>query len=174
MDENAHEYRICEGFPALNKEMCNAIIDAIVGGKKTMGLKDSLLKFVAPVDEDGEYEEEEEYEEEAKAETKPVSQYEQTRNAKVQKVSADTKMVLFEPRSLEEAEEIARHLKQRKAAVVNLHRLQREYAQRSIDFLNGVIFALDGTIQKIGHNVILCAPKSIGVDGVISLDNDDE
>ncbi|MBQ9328253.1 MAG: cell division protein SepF [Solobacterium sp.] len=143
-----------------------------------MGLKDSLLKFVAPVDDDDEEYEDEEEEEEteqfAQTETKPVSAYEQTRNAKVQKVSADTKMVLFEPRSLEEAEEIARHLKQRKAAVVNLHRLQREYAQRTIDFLNGVIFALDGTIQKIGHNVILCAPKSIGVDGTISLDNDDE
>lgn len=143
-----------------------------------MGLKEKLMTFVAPVDDDDEeYEDEEEElegEEYKKGEAKPVSQYEQTRNAKVQKVSADTKMVLFEPRSLEEAEEIARHLKQRKAAVVNLHRLQREYAQRSIDFLNGVIFALDGTIQKIGHNVILCAPKSIGVDGVISLDNDDE
>ncbi len=143
-----------------------------------MGLKEKLMTFVAPVDDDDDdYEDEEEElegEEYKKGEAKPVSQYEQTRNSKVQKVSADTKMVLFEPRSLEEAEEIARHLKQRKAAVVNLHRLQREYAQRSIDFLNGVIFALDGTIQKIGHNVILCAPKSIGVDGVISLDNDDE
>ncbi len=141
-----------------------------------MGIKDKLLKFVAPVDEDEEYEDEEEYEEvpERPVETKPVSTYEQTRNTKVQKVTSDTKMVLFEPRSLEEAEEIARHLKQRKAAVVNLHRLQREYAQRTIDFLNGVIFALDGTIQKIGHNVILCAPKSIGVDGVISLDSEDD
>ena len=141
-----------------------------------MGLKDSLMKFVAPVDDDDEeYEEEEEEEAEyAQAETKPVSSYEQTHNTKLKKMNPDTKMVLFEPRSLEEAEEIARHLKQRKAAVVNLHRLQREYAQRTIDFLNGVIFALDGTIQKIGHNVILCAPKSIGVDGVISLDSDDD
>ena len=140
-----------------------------------MGLKDKLLQFVAPVeDDDEEYEEEDEEAEYTQPETRPVSSYEQTRNEKVKKVSADTKMVLFEPRSLEEAEEIARHLKQRKAAVVNLHRLQREYAQRTIDFLNGVIFALDGTIQKIGHNVILCAPKSIGVDGVISLDSDDD
>lgn len=139
-----------------------------------MGLKDKLLSFVAPVeDDDEEYEDEEEVEY-RQPETRPVSSYEQTRNTEVKKVSADTKMVLFEPRSLEEAEEIARHLKQRKAAVVNLHRLQREYAQRTIDFLNGVIFALDGTIQKIGHNVILCAPKSIGVDGVISLDSDDD
>ncbi len=83
-------------------------------------------------------------------------------------------MVLFEPRSFEEAEEIARHLKSRRAAVVNLHRLQRDYAQRTIDFLTGVVFALDGTIQKIGHNVILCTPKNVGVDGAISLDSDDD
>ena len=38
----------------------------------------------------------------------------------------------------------------------------------------GLLFALDGKIQKIGHNVILCSPKSIGVDGEISLDNGDE
>ena len=144
-----------------------------------MSIKDKFLRFVAPVDDDedeDDYEEEEEEEEQnyRQNDTRPVSTYEQTRNTKVKSVSADTKMVLFEPRSLEEAEEIARHLKQRKAAVVNLHRLQRDYAQRTIDFLNGVIFALDGTIQKIGHNVILCAPKSISVDGSISLDNDDD
>ncbi len=143
-----------------------------------MSIKDKFLRFVAPVDDDeDDYEEDEEEAEEPayrQNDTRPVSSYEQSRNNKVKSVSADTKMVLFEPRSLEEAEEIARHLKQRKAAVVNLHRLQRDYAQRTIDFLNGVIFALDGTIQKIGHNVILCAPKSIGVDGSISLDNDDD
>ena len=52
-------------------------------------------------------------------------------------------MVLFEPRSFEESEEVARYLKEKRAAVVNLHRLQRDYAQRTIDFLTGVVFALD-------------------------------
>jgi cell division inhibitor SepF len=83
-------------------------------------------------------------------------------------------MVLFEPRSFDEAEDIARYLKNQKAAVVNLHRLNRDYAQRSIDFLTGVIFALDGSIQKIGHNVILCTPKSIGVHGKISFETDQD
>ena len=64
-------------------------------------------------------------------------------------------------------------LKERRAAVINLHRLQRDYAQRTIDFLTGVVFALDGSIQKIGHNVILCTPKTIGVEGEISMDLDD-
>lgn len=138
-----------------------------------MGLKDRIANFVAPVDEDEEYEETEEIEY-RQSDTKPVSTYESTKNTNVKRLSADTKMVLFEPRSFEEAEEIARHLKERRAAVVNLHKLQRDYAQRTIDFLTGVVFALDGTIQKIGHNVILCTPKSIGVDGMISLENTDD
>ena len=139
-----------------------------------MGLKDKLLGFVAPVDEDEEYEEVEEIEY-RESETKPISSYESTKNSKVKaSVATDTKMVLFEPRTFEEAEEIAMHLKQRRAAVVNLHRLQRDYAQRTIDFLAGAVFSLDGKIQKIGHNVILCSPRSIGVDGEISLDNGDE
>ena len=71
-------------------------------------------------------------------------------------------------------EEIARHLKAKQAAVVNLHRLQRDFAQRTIDFLTGVVFALDGTIQKIGHNVILCAPKNVAVSGEIKIDSDDD
>lgn len=135
---------------------------------------EKLKNFIAPVDED----DDEEYEDEDEAPvqqpvTKPVSTYE-SQKTQVNRIPTDAQMVLFEPRSFEEAEEIARHLKQRRACVVNLHRLQREYAQRTIDFLTGVVFALDGTIQKIGHNVILCTPKSVSVDGVISLDSDDD
>lgn len=137
-----------------------------------MGFKDKFLGFVAPVDDDED--EEENAAEETEEQARPTSQYEHTKNDRVKQVSGNTNMVLFEPRSFEESEEIAKNLKNRKAAVVNLHRLPRDYAQRTIDFLTGVVFALDGTIQRIGHNVILCAPKSIGVDGAISLDNDDE
>lgn len=133
-----------------------------------MGIMDKMKNFIAPIDEDDE--ELEMTEEEAKV----VSEYEQPQTKGVAKLPSDTKMVLFEPRSFDEAEEVARHLKERRAAVVNLHRLQREFAQRTIDFLTGVVFALDGTIQKIGHNVILCTPKTIAVHGEISLDSDEQ
>ena len=36
------------------------------------------------------------------------------------------------------------------------------------------VFALDGKIQKIGQNVILCSPAEIGVQGSISLGNPDD
>jgi cell division inhibitor SepF len=132
-----------------------------------MSLRKKLKDFIAPIEEDEVLELDEE-------ESKRLSDYEQPQNKALTKTSLDTKMVLFEPRSFDEAEEVARHLKERRAAVVNLHRLPRDYAQRTIDFLTGVVFALDGSIQKIGHNVILCTPKSIGVHGKISLDGEEE
>ncbi len=134
-----------------------------------------LKDFIAPLDDDEEeYEDDEEqvlqYKE---SETKPVSSYEATKTS-VNTIPSNASMVLFEPRSFEEAEEIAKHLKNRRACVVNLHRLQRDFAQRTIDFLTGVVFALDGSIQKIGHNVILCTPKNVNVTGDISLESDDD
>ena len=126
-----------------------------------MGVLDKMKNFIAPVDDDYDEEELEVEEDEIAV---PVK-YEQPQTKGVTKLASDTKMVLFEPRSFDEAEEVAKHLKERRAAVVNLH---------TIDFLTGVVFALDGTIQKIGHNVILCTPKSIAVHGEITLDSNEE
>ena len=126
-----------------------------------MSLKQKLKEFINPV------EEEEYLEMDGKASTS--MDYEQPMNKSISKLPADTKMVLFEPRSFDEAQEVGMHLKGGRAAVINLHRLPKEYSQRTIDFITGVIFALDGTIQKIGHNVVLCTPKNMGVVGAIRL-----
>ena len=133
-----------------------------------MGLADKLKNIIiTEVDED------EGYEEEINDEV-TSSTYEAPTNKNVKNLTSDAKLVIFDVRVFDETENIASHLKVKKAAVVNLHKLDREYKQRTIDFLTGVIFALDGSIQKIGHNVILCSPKSIPVEGEISLDTDDE
>ncbi len=128
-----------------------------------MALSDKWRNFISPIDEEVELELTEE-------EAKSLSDYEQPSNKSFSKVQADAKMVLFEPRTFEESEEVARHLKEKRAAVVNLHRLPPNFAQRTIDFLTGVVFAIDGSIQKIGHNVILCTPRTINVAGEISLE----
>ncbi|HHX07747.1 MAG TPA: cell division protein SepF [Erysipelothrix sp.] len=128
-----------------------------------MALSDKWRNFISPIDEEAELELTEE-------EAKSLSDYEQPSNKSFSKVQADAKMVLFEPRTFEESEEVARHLKEKRAAVVNLHRLPPNFAQRTIDFLTGVVFAIDGSIQKIGHNVILCTPRTINVAGEISLE----
>lgn len=86
----------------------------------------------------------------------------------------DSHLVLFEPRAYSETQEIATYLKQKRAAVVNLHRLQKEQSKRVIDFLSGVIFAIEGDIQQIGPKIFLCTPKNIGVTGNITMDDASE
>ena len=133
-----------------------------------MAIKDKIKNFIAPIEEDDELEL-------THDDLRALSDYEQPKSSTSgSRLQPDTKMVLFEPRTFEESEEVARHLKDRKAAVVNLHRLPPNFAQRTIDFLTGVVFALDGSIQKIGHNVILCTPQTIGVSGEISFDLNEE
>jgi len=88
--------------------------------------------------------------------------------------SSGSNLVLFEPRAYEETQQIAQFLKQGKAAVINLHRLQREQSKRVVDFLSGVIFAIDGDIQRIGPKIFLCTPKNIVVDGEIHPDDDSD
>ena len=106
----------------------------------------------------------------------PRARYERakSKNMNINTMNSKTKMVLFEPRSFSEADEVGKRLKEGRAVVVNLHKLDREFAQRTIDFLTGVVFALDGKIQKIGTNVILCSPEGIGVQGQINVDNGEE
>ena len=132
-----------------------------------MGFTKKIKDFIAPMEEDELLEITEEEEDEV------VNEYEKPQNQKVSKLPQDTKMVLFEPRAYQEVEDIAEHLKEKRAAVVNLHRLQSSAAQRTIDFLSGVIFAVDGSIQKIGPKVILCTPRNIGVAGQINLEETD-
>lgn len=145
-----------------------------------MGFMDKIHEFVNPVDEDDEevYEDDEVEAADVEAveddEDITENRYERPKTrANANALNANTKMVLFEPRSFGEVEEVGTRLKEGRAVVVNLHKLDRDYSQRTIDFLTGVVFALDGKIQKIGQNVILCSPAQIGVAGSITIDSDD-
>lgn len=146
-----------------------------------MGFMDKIKQFVEPDDDD-----EEEYEGEDEIINEPVhttgssrqnqttATYEPKNNNGPAPLDEKTKMVLFEPRSFGEAEVVGSRLKEGRAVVVNLHKLDRDYAQRTIDFLSGVVFALDGNVQKIGANVILCYPSDIGVAGSINFGKSDD
>lgn len=85
-------------------------------------------------------------------------------------VTSNAKIILFEPRAYSESQDIADFLIQKKAALVNLHRLQKDQSTKVVDFLNGVIYAINGDIQKVDTDILLCTPKNIGVTGTIEID----
>lgn len=81
------------------------------------------------------------------------------------------KMILMEPRAFSESQQIANYLKGRNSVVVNLKRVTSDQAKRIIDFLSGCIYAIGGTMQKVGVGIYLCAPKNVKVDGEITEEN---
>ncbi len=76
--------------------------------------------------------------------------------------------MLNEPRTYEETQEIADHLRYRRPVVVNLHRVRPDQATRIVDFLSGTVYALSGSISKIGPNIFLCTPDTVEIHGSIS------
>ena len=87
-----------------------------------------------------------------------------------------TKMILTEPRTYEDTQEIADHLRIRRPVLVNLQRVRADQAIRIVDFLSGTVYALNGGISKIGHNIFLCTPDTVEIQGMISeiLDGDSD
>jgi len=78
------------------------------------------------------------------------------------------KMILLEPRAYSESQQIADYLKTRNSVVVNLKRVTAPQAKRIIDFLSGCIYAIGGTMQKIGVGIYLCTPNNVNVQGKIT------
>ncbi|MCI4140267.1 cell division protein SepF, partial [Bacillus vallismortis] len=62
-----------------------------------------------------------------------------------------------------EAQEIADHLKNRRAVVVTLQRIQHDQAKRIVDFLSGTVYAIGGDIQRIGSVIFLFKPVNVDV-----------
>ncbi|BAB06268.1 BH2549 [Halalkalibacterium halodurans C-125] len=86
----------------------------------------------------------------------------------LQSVQKTAKVVLLEPRTYDEAQEIADQLKNRKAVIINLQRISHEQAKRVVDFLSGTVYAIGGDIQKLGMNIFLCTPDNVDVTGTIT------
>ena len=63
-------------------------------------------------------------------------------------------------------------LKNRNSVVVNLKRVTAPQAKRIIDFLSGCIYAIGGSMQKIGVGIYLCTPKNVNVQGKITDDSE--
>jgi cell division inhibitor SepF len=80
----------------------------------------------------------------------------------------NSRVILFEPRSFDDAQELADHLRSRRAVIVNMQRVRPEVSIRIVDFLSGTVYALNGSISKLGPSIYLCTPDSMEIQGSIS------
>ena len=70
------------------------------------------------------------------------------------------KMVISQPTSFEQSDEICSFLKERKSVIVNLEYVNKDVARRIVDFISGGVYALDGYIQKVSNSIFLVAPSN--------------
>ncbi len=64
----------------------------------------------------------------------------------------------------DDAKAAADGLKEGEQQIVNLERATPLMSERIIDFLNGVCYALDGSVEKVGEKVYMFVPHDVQVE----------
>jgi cell division inhibitor SepF len=130
-----------------------------------MAVKEKFFNFFHG---DDDYEEYVDYQETdtSLSETKPQATPKETKvMSLVNKNNGEKKIMIFEPRVFSDVKAIATRLLNGQAAVVNFQRMDDQQAHRVVDFLSGVVLAVDGKIQRIGEQIFLCTPNDYVVEG---------
>jgi len=76
---------------------------------------------------------------------------------------ANFKVLVVEPRSFEEVQTIVDQMRSRRPVILNLEALDRELAQKILNFMNGAICALGGEAQRVSSNIFFFAPQGVDV-----------
>jgi cell division inhibitor SepF len=78
------------------------------------------------------------------------------------------RVVLIEPLSFDDCQQISDHLKSKRIVIINLENIDIMMARRVIDFVGGTTYALGGCMQKVGAGIIIAAPSNVDISGDIN------
>ena len=81
--------------------------------------------------------------------------------------SGQFRMVVIEPKSLDECRKLVDNLRARKPVIINLERVETDLARKMFDFLGGATYALSGTVQRINQNIYIFAPKNVDIKAMV-------
>ena len=154
-----------------------------------MGFLDELKKLTKPYDDDDEYYGDDDYDEGGEDESashtrrspavvddntpaygassdsySPVSTAGGTRVVNIN-ASTQLQVVLVRPDSFDSVGQIADHLRERRAVLLNLEQTEKNVARRLVDFLSGCAYALDGKIKKVATSTYLVTPFGVDIMG---------
>lgn len=78
---------------------------------------------------------------------------------------SETQVILFNPKTFDEAGELVNHLNQNRSVVMTLEGLPTENARRLLDFLSGITFALQGKITPVSAKTYFVTPQNVDLVG---------
>jgi cell division inhibitor SepF len=74
-------------------------------------------------------------------------------------------VVVIQPLAYDEAQIICDHIKAKRPVVLNLEKMEKNVAQRIMDFVSGSCYTLNGNLQRITNNIFIIAPENVDVAG---------
>ncbi len=135
------------------------------------GILNKMLDFIGVYENE---EDEENYEETyldelPKPNLESSSQQNKKANGKVVNFNStsDIRVVVTQPQNVNDAREMCDHLRANKPIIINLEDLEKETAQRIVDFMSGCVYAMDGDFQKVSSYIFLATPHGIDITGDI-------
>ncbi len=77
----------------------------------------------------------------------------------------EQQVILFNPKSFDEAGDLVQHLSQGRSIVMTLEGVPNDLARRLLDFLSGIAYALQGKITPISAKTYFVTPQNVDVLG---------
>ena len=81
--------------------------------------------------------------------------------------SSAFRMVVIEPKSIEECCKLIDNLRANKPIIINLEKVETDLARKMFDFLKGATYALEGHTQRINQNIYLFAPRNVNIKAMV-------
>jgi len=78
----------------------------------------------------------------------------------------DTSVILFSPKTFDEAGELVGYLQQEATCVMTLETVPADTARRLLDFLSGIAFALGGKITPVSAKTYFITPQNVDILGM--------
>ena len=67
------------------------------------------------------------------------------------------------PEKFSDAPQVADHLLSNRTVVLNLENTDKDTSRHLIDFLSGVVYALDGDIKKVANDTFIITPHNVSI-----------
>lgn len=73
-------------------------------------------------------------------------------------------VVVLEPAGFDDSQKVADYLRSNQPVVINFESCDAEVMKRMTDFISGTVYALGGSLKKIGRSILVCAPQNVDID----------
>lgn len=77
----------------------------------------------------------------------------------------ESQVILFSPKTFDEAGEIVEHIRTGRSVVMTLEGLPTDTARRLLDFISGIAYALSGKITPVSAKTYFVTPQNVDILG---------